>query len=293
MKAKLGLALVVVGVAIIFASQERANKVLNAGAASSAQSASSRSAQIGLKSSFFPSAVDSGSVSSSSAAGANSISSASISGANSLSGARVDPLPEIANFLRQLDSLVIPKIYLPSPKRDFGFDYGKAKPSELRDKALAGDPYAAYFYAEYLVKNNVRTVTDTGAYAYDSDYKKRAYAMAEAREFYIRGFRGGIASIADVLSRLYASSRGGNRVESLAWRKISFAVGEGERYDCLRNSTTCVVKDFNNLNRLEFFYPCLSSFGDSCTQNDYDTAMLLALQYADSLEFAMNKKVGQ
>lgn len=289
MKAKLGLALVAIGVAIIFANQQRVNKASNVGDRSSSQQASSQQVQTGLDDSFFPSAASSV-VSNSSKSLTKNISAVSTSKVNSLSGARVDPLPEIANFLHQLDSVVIPKIYLPSPRRDYAYDYGKAKPPELRDKAVAGDAYAAYFYAEYLVKNNVRAVTDAGVYAYDADNKKRLSAMDEAREFYIRGFRGGIASIADVLSRLYAG-RGGNRVESLAWRKISFAVGESERYDCLRNSTTCFVKDFNNMNRLEFFYPCLSSSGDSCTQNDYDTAMVLALQYADSLEFAMNNKV--
>lgn len=288
MKFKLGLLLFIAGFAIISVSRQHPSKVVHADGVSSTQNFSSQPAQTELDSSLFPFAMDSESASSSSASGAKDISSAATT--NSLSGARVDPLPEIANFLRQLDSVVIPTIYLPSPRRDYNFDYGKAKPSELKEKAVAGDPYAAYFYAEYIVKNNVRNVTDAGVYAYDANNKKRADAMDEAREFYIRGFRGGIASIADVLSRLYAG-RGSNRIESLAWRKISFAVGESQRYDCLRNSTTCVVKDFNNINRLEFFYPCLSNSGDSCTQNDYDTAMVLALQYADSLEFAMNNKV--
>ncbi|GGY87239.1 hypothetical protein GCM10011613_35540 [Cellvibrio zantedeschiae] len=157
---------------------------------------------------------------------------------------------------------------------------------------MSGDPYAAYRYADYIVERDVRKYTDKGNYAYETDHEKRDLAMSEAREFYIRGFRGGIASIAQVLSRLYADqAHGGNRAESLAWRRISFAVGESQRYECLRNSTTCFVKDFNNLNRPELFYPCLSAAGDSCTQEEYDTGMQLAFQYADSLEFAMNNKV--
>ena len=224
----------------------------------------------------------------------NTPSSLATSSPNSLSGTRVNAAPEIANFLRQMDSVVIPTLYLPTPSRDLNFDDKNAKPEELSNKAQQGDPYAAYSYADYIVKNGVRTVTDSGAYAYTLDSKKRIAAMNEAREFYIRALRGGIKSAADVLSRLYASSlRGGNRVESLAWRKISFAIGESERYDCLRNSEICVVKDFNNLNRLEFFYPCLSSAGESCTQDDYDKALRLALMYADSLEYAMNNTVPQ
>lgn len=243
-----------------------------------------------------PAGSDAGLSSSSQSSSVNTGASVSslASSVKSLSGVRVDPLPEIAFFLRQLDNAAIPKITLPTPKRDFQFNYGKAKPAELKEKALADDPYAAYFYAEYLIKNGVRTITDKGDYSYEADHKKRILTMDEARKFYIRGFRGGIASIAEVLSRLYAHpSRGGNRIESLAWRKISFAVGEGQRYECLRNSTTCVVKDFNNLNRLELFYPCLSaSEGDSCTQNDYDTAMMLAMEYVDSFDFAIGNKVG-
>ena len=160
-----------------------------------------------------------------------STSSLSASSKISLSGARVEALPEIVNFLNQLDNAIIPKIYLPDPKRDFSFDYRKSTPSEFKNKALDGDPYAAYSYAEYLIKNKVRSATDSGAYAYEPDSKKRIAAMDEAREFYIRAFRGGISSTADVLSRLYADpKRDGNRVESLAWRKISFAVGESQRY---------------------------------------------------------------
>lgn len=295
LKAKLGLVLLVAGFVVVFANQQRKNIAPDFDGESSTQQTSSQPAEIAVDGSFFSSSLSSGSPSSTATSRVNNISSAATSSLNSLSGARVDPLPEIANFLRQLDSVIVPKIYLPIPKREFGFDYAKAEPSELRERALKGDPYAAYFYAEYVVKNNVRTVSDTtGAYVYEGDYKKRVSGMTEAREFYIRGLRGGIASLADVLSRLYATSlRGGNRVESLAWRKVSFAIGEGERYNCLRNSTTCVVKDFNNLNRLEFFYPCLSYTGDSCTQSDYEAAMVLAAQYADSLEFAMNHKVAQ
>ncbi len=228
----------------------------------------------------------------SSGSNVNTISSSAASSRKSLSGERVSPLSEIAYFLRQLDNASIPKIYLPAPRRDSMFDYGKRKPAELKDKALAGDPYAAYMYAEYVVKNGVRTATDKDTYSYESDQKKRELAITEAREFYVRAFRGGIPSVAEVLSRLYADSVHGNRIESLAWRKISFAVGESQKYDCLRNSTTCVVKDFNNLNRLELFYPCLSSAaGDSCAQREYEQAMTLAFQYADSLEFAMYNKV--
>lgn len=242
------------------------------------------------KSSITP--VTSSSVSSVRSPPPMAVGSSAISSRKSLSGARVDPLPEIAHFLRQMDNANIPKIYLPVPKLSGKINYEKAHPSELKDQALAGDPYAAYRYAEYVVKRQVRTVTDKGDYAYEPDIKKRNSAMNEAREFYVRGFRGGIKSIANVLSKLYEDpSRGGSRIESLAWRRIAFAVGESERYDCLRDSTTCYVKDFNNLNRLENFYPCLSASGESCTQEEYDAAMVLAFQYADSLEFAVHNKV--
>jgi len=210
----------------------------------------------------------------------------------SLSGARVEALPEIVNFLNQLDNAIIPKIYLPDPKRDSSFDYRKGSVAAFKAKALDGDPYAAYIYAEHAVKNKVRSITDAGTYSYEQNFNKRVAGMDEAREFYIRAFKGGLKLAANDLSQLFANSRNeGDRIESLAWRKISFAVGEGERFDCLRNSTLCVVKDFNNLNRLEYFYPCLSSAGDSCTQSEYDTAMTLALQYADSLDFAISNKV--
>lgn len=284
MKLKLGILFLAVLSLILLAKWRGSNDVLNDSFISKISSSKQASAKIGdsFLSSVAPEVIESASASS------------AASSVNSLSGARVDPLPEIANFLRQLDSAALPPINLPNPKRNFGFDYAKAKPSELRQKALEDDPYAAYFYAEHLIKSSVRTATDKGDYAYELDHTKRALALDEAREFYIRGFRGGIASIADVLSRLYANpARGGNRVEALAWRKISFAVGESQRYNCLRNSTICVVKDFNNLNRLEIFYPCLSATGDSCSQIEYDNAMVLALEYADSLEYAMHRKVGQ
>lgn len=284
MKLKIGIAILVVVSLIVFAKLYGSSDFFNVGGAPTVPptlSNNSTSASLVVSSSM------------SSESSANTPSSSVASSRKSLSGERVSPLPEIDYFLRQLDNAYIPKIYLPTPRRDTRFDYAKAKPAELRDKALAGDPYTAYMYAEYVVKNGVRTVTDNGTHSYESDHKKREIAMVEAREFYVRAFRGGILSVADVLSRLYANPLSGNRIESLAWRKISFAVGESQKYDCLRNSTTCVVKDFNNLNRLELFYPCLSSStgGDSCTQNEYDTAMMLALEYADSLEFAMYNKV--
>jgi hypothetical protein len=217
-------------------------------------------------------------------------SSLSIYSKNSLSGEKVNALPEIIYFLNQLDKVVIPKIYLPEAKRDPSFNYLENKASVIRDKALDGDPYAAYIYADYVVKNNVKRATDDGTYSYEPNLKKRIASMDLAREFYIRAFRGGLSSAADEISRLYIK-QDGSRIESLAWRKISFAVGESERYECLRNSTLCVVKDFNNLNRLEYFYPCLSRSGDSCTQNEYDIAMMLALEYADSFDFAINNRV--
>lgn len=286
MKLKIGVAILVIVSLIvsliIFAKLYHSNNSSNVGVLPVTPTSSSNSTSASL--------VVSSSISSVSSA--NTLSSAATSSLNSLSGERVSPLLEIAYFLRQLDNAAIPKIYLPTPRRDPYFNYFKAKPAEFKEKALAGDAYAAYTYAEYVVKNGVRTATDKGTYSYEPDQKKRELAMAEAREFYVRAFRGGIASVADVLSRLYANPAHGNRIESLAWRKISFAVGESQKYDCLRNSTTCFVKDFNYLNRLELFYPCLSSaMGDSCTQNEYDTAMMLALEYADSLEFAMYNKV--
>lgn len=282
MKSKIGIIILVVVSLIIFAKFYGLNDSSNIGVPPVPPTLSSNTASTSLVASSLIS----------SASSENTLSFSAASSLKSLSGERVSALPEIEYFLRQMDNAFIPKIYLPTPRRDTRFDYAKAKPAELRDKALASDPYAAYMYAEYVVKNGVRTVTDNGTHSYESDHKKREIAMAEAREFYVRAFRGGIPSVADVLSRLYANPLQGNRIESLAWRKISFAVGESQKYDCLRNSTTCVVKDFNNLNRLELFYPCLSSsMGDSCTQNEYDTAMMLALQYADSLEFAMYNKV--
>ncbi|RYY76964.1 MAG: hypothetical protein EOO52_05595 [Gammaproteobacteria bacterium] len=223
----------------------------------------------------------------SSAANINAMSSS-----NNLSGNKVNAAPEIANFLHQMDSVKIPTIILPTPERDPNFDYKNAKPEELREKALLHDPYAAYLYAEYIVKSGVRTTTDTGSFAYNPNKEKRAAAMQNAREFYVRAFRGGIVSAADTISRLYLwGTYGGNKVESLAWRKISFAVGESQRYDCLRNSETCVVKDFNDLNRVELFYPCLTSSGDRCRPEEYNKAMELASLYADSLEFAIQNKV--
>lgn len=216
----------------------------------------------------------------------------SSSSINSLSGAKINAEPEIVNFLSQIDSVKIPKIILPTPQRDPYFDYKNSNPEQLKEKALLDDPYAAYLYAEYIVKSGVRTTTDTGSFAYSPDKDKRAAATHQAREFYIRAFRGGIVSAADTLSRLYIwGAFGGNKVESLAWRKISFAAGESERYDCLRNSETCVVKDFNNLNRREFFYPCLTSSGDRCLLKDYEKAMELAVMYADSFEYAIQNKV--
>lgn len=282
MKIKVGIIILAVVSLIIFSKLHGLNENFTIGAPPVSPTLPSNTASASL--------VASSSIGS--ASSENALSSSAASRLKSLSGEPVSPLPEIEYFLRQMDNAFIPKMHLPTPRRDTRFDYFKAKPAELRDKALADDPYAAYMYAEYVVKMGVRTITDNGTYSYESDHKKREIAMAEAREFYVRALRGGIPSVADVLSRLYANPLQGNRIESLAWRKISFAVGESQKYDCLRNSTTCVVKDFNNLNRLELFYPCLSSsMGDSCTQNEYDTAMILALQYADSLEFAMYNKV--
>lgn len=217
-----------------------------------------------------------------------------VSGPQSLSGARVDPLSEVAFFLRQMDNANVPRLYLPTPKQNANFNYAKATPVELKDQALAGDPFAAYRYAEIVVQQRVRVKNDKGGFAYNPEVKKRDAAMGEAREFYVRALQGGIKSAATVLSKFYEdTTHGGSRIESLAWHKIAFALGESERYDCLRNSTTCAVKDFNNLNRVEYFYPCLTSSGDGCTQEEYDAAMLLAFQYADSLEFALHNKVAR
>lgn len=282
MKLKIGIIVLVVVSLIFFAKFYGLNDSSNIGVPSVPPTLSSNTASTGL--------VASSSISS--ASSANTLSFSAASSLKSLSGKRVSPLLEIEHFLHKMDEAVIPKIYLPTPQRDPHFNYFKANPAELKDKALAGDPYAAYSYAEYVVKNGVRTLTDKDTYSYESDQKKRELAMAEAREFYVRAFRGGIVSVAGVLSRLYANPAHGNRIESLAWRKISFAVGESERYNCLRNSTTCIVRDFNYLNRLELFYPCLSgAAGDSCVQSEYEQAMVLAFQYADSLEFAMYNKV--
>lgn len=281
MKLKIAIVMFVLVSLIVFSKGHRSSDSVNLVRVPPAISNSSASASLVASSSI------------STALNVNTPSSSAVSSRKSLSGEQINPLPEIEYFLRKMDEALIPKIYLPAPQRDPNFNYFKAKPAEFKEKALAGDPYAAYGYAEYIVKNGVRTLTDRGSYSYESDQKKRELAMAEAREFYVRAFRGGIASAADALSRLYPNPiHGGSRTESLAWRKISFAVGESQRYDCLRNSTTCVVKDFNSLNRLELFYPCLSSSnGDSCTQSEYEQAMMLAFQYADSLEFAMYNKV--
>jgi hypothetical protein len=286
-KLKIGIAIFLVVSLIIFAVFYRANDAEVVDAIPSVPPTLAVQAEKVNVTVSYSSSLSSGS-------SVNAVSFSVASSLKSLSGERVSPLSEITYFLGKMDEAIIPKIYLPTPQRDPSFNYFKGKPSEFREKALAGDPYAAYSYAEFIVRNGVRTLTDKGTYAYESDQKKRELAMAEAREFYVRALRGGIASVADVLSRLYVSPVYGDRIESLAWRKISFAVGESERYNCLRNSTTCVVKDFNNLNRLELFYPCLSSAkGDSCAQSEYEQAMTRAFQYADSLEFAMYNKPQQ
>ena len=152
---------------------------------------------------------------------------------------------------------------------------------------MGGDPYAALDYANYLRFNKLRIRNDRGVYIYNPDLNARDEAMKEVREFLVRSVNSGLNAGAILLSREYSGLLY-YRVESLAWRKIAFAMGESENFDCLRDSTTCVVKDFNNLNRDEFFYPCVARALDYCTQVDQEDAALLALQYLNSLEFAIN-----
>lgn len=208
----------------------------------------------------------------------------SVSSIASLSGARVAPHEAIAHFLTAMDHSPLPKIILPKPSFDASFNYSKASSEELKVKAQAGDAQAAFRYADDVYQHRVLHVFDDSSSARGSNREKREAALIEAREFYIRAFRGGIKRAANTLSQIYAQR---SRVESLTWKKISFAVGESETYNCLRNSTICTVKDFNNMNRDELFYPCIDHNLDNCSGEDQEDSSLLALQYSDSWDFAI------
>lgn len=211
---------------------------------------------------------------------------ASSASKSSLSYPRVDPSEQIKHFLHAMDETAVPKVATRDVKRDELFDYDKAAPEELKARALNGDPYAALDYAKYVSRNQVWVMDERGQHIPNPDKRKRDEAAQEVREFLVRAMSGGLMEAPIALSRIY-SGPWMYQVEALAWRKIAFAMGESERFDCLRDSTTCVVKDFNNLHRDEFFYPCVSMAYDQCSQATYEDATLLALQYLNSFDLAV------
>lgn len=212
----------------------------------------------------------------------------SVSSANksSLSYPRVDPSEQIKHFLNAMDETAVPKVATREVKREALFDYAKATPEELKARALNGDPYAALDYANYVRLHSLWVKNERDIYEYNPDRRLRMAALQEMREFYVRAMSGGLRSAATMLSLEY-SRLDIYQVESLAWRKIAFAMGESERFDCLRDSTTCYVKDFNNLNMDEFFYPCVRRAQDQCNKTAYEDATLLALQYLNSFDLAV------
>ncbi len=172
-------------------------------------------------------------------------------------------------------------------ERDPYFEYENATPEQLKQKALSGDPFASLDYAKTL--SSKLSTNPKIARAEIKDYlTKQEGELLEMREFYLRALNGGVQSAAYELSRWYHVSRlWSNKVESLAWRMISFSVGESKQWDCLRDSTICSVKEFNNKNRDEFFFPCVAQARDTCTPENYQDAALLAVQYVDSTDFAI------
>jgi hypothetical protein len=222
----------------------------------------------------------------------SSVQSSYSSSIRPLSFPRVDPSVQAAHFLKSMDEGGLPKMQLPKLQKDLSFNYIDASAAQLKAKALQGDAYAAYMYGKYIRENSLRISIDGYKFRYESDPAKRNATVKEMREFYVRAMAGGVKEAAYELSYEYSlSSPWGNKLESLAWRKISFAVGESKVWDCLRDSTTCFVKEFNTLNSDEYFFPCVSRAIDNCKPENYQDATLLALQYAHSLEFAINNSV--
>lgn len=231
--------------------------------------------------------------SSSSATAASSLGNSSISSASSslrpLSFPRVDPPEHIDHFLKSMDETAVPKMQLPKVKKDETFDYAQATVAQLKERALAGDAYAALYYANYIASNVLRIPAPKGGFMFEFNSQKQAAGLAEMREFYVRAMQGGLREAAFALSReYYAGGPWFNAEESLAWRKISFALGERETFDCVRDSTLCTVKDYNDLMRDAQFFPCVGNARDNCSPELYQDATLLAMQYVYSADFAMH-----
>jgi hypothetical protein len=226
---------------------------------------------------------------SSSTAVANNAVSGSSSSGRPFSFPRVYPPEQIGHFLKSMDETALPKMQLPLAKRDEFFDYDQATVAELKAKALSGDAFAALRYANYIASRVLRIPNEKGWSRLEDNPQKITAGLAEMREFYVRAMQGGLSEGALALSREYASNYlWGNTEESLAWRKVSFALGESEVYDCVRDSTTCTVKDYNNLLMDSRFSPCVANARDNCSPELYEDATLLAMQYVHSFEFAIH-----
>lgn len=229
-------------------------------------------------------------LSSSSSLSSSSLSSSLLSAASSrpapYSYPRVAPQETIAKFLQDMDESALPKIDLPSLKKDEDFDYKKATPEQLKQKALEGDAVAAFSYAE-AVKNGIfqfRSASIREKKSWDpADIKAD---IVEMRDFYMLALQGGVRQAAVALSAFYAEPALRSRVESLAWRKISFAVGESAQWDCLRDSTSCTVKEFNNLNGAEFFSICIHNGYYLCPPAMHQAAAALALDYMHNYQYS-------
>lgn len=231
-------------------------------------------------------ALSSSSSSLSSSSLSSSLSSAASSRPAPYSYPRVAPQEAIAKFLQDMDESALPKIDLPSLKKDEDFDYKNAAPEQLQQKALEGDAVAAFSYAE-TVKNGIFQFRRASIREKKSWNPADVKAdIVEMRDFYMLALQGGVRQAAVALSAFYAEPTVGNRVESLAWRKISFAVGESAQWDCLRDSTSCTVKEFNNLNGAEFFSICIHNGYYLCPPAMHQAAAAVALDYMHNYQYS-------
>lgn len=225
-------------------------------------------------------------------------SSSSLSSSNSFSSSissapysypRVEPRETIGKFLQDMDESALPKIDLPGLKRDEGFDYKNATPEQLKQKAVVGDAVAAFHYAE-TIKNRILSFRD--AQNREKNYwnpEEGKAEIAEMRDFYMHALQGGVKQAAMALSSAYSRLPLIDRIEALAWRKISFAIGESKQWDCLRDSTSCTVKEFNDLNGTEFFAVCIANDYYQCSPAIHQAASVMALDYMHNYQFSSDK----